>query len=184
MQPTLLSALKAVRAGDVAAFAPLVEAYWPALAAYVGASGVARADVDDLVELAFVKAWRKLDKLKQLESFRSWLFTIASNLLRDHRRRVSREKKTMLEYAHLAPKSADPPRPPDERLGLLSQLVPQLKDVERQILALRFDEGRNCREIADILGKKHATVRSILHRALKGLRKNLEGTALGRGGAR
>ncbi len=180
MQPELLQALQAVKAGAVEEFASVVEAFWPALSAYVGACGLARADADDLVERAFVKAWRGLPQLRELGRFRAWLYMIARNLVRDHQRRLQRERKTMLEYAYIAPKSVQAPSQ-DDRLGLLNHLVPRLKDVERQILSLRFAEDKNCKQIAEILAMKHATVRSTLHRALKALRQGMQDKLAARG---
>ncbi len=76
-----------VAAGDRVAFAALVRAFGPQLAAIARAGGVAPGDVEDVVQETFVSAWRAATRYDSSRPFRIWLFQIALNKSRDWRRR-------------------------------------------------------------------------------------------------
>jgi RNA polymerase sigma factor CnrH len=84
----------AVRAvsGDRRAYGKLVKRHAASLAQAARSFGVPETDVDDLVQEAFLAAWRHLGDYDATRPFRGWLFRIALNKMRDlHRfRRVRR----------------------------------------------------------------------------------------------
>ena len=171
----LTRVIQAVQLGDRERFEPLVERFGPLVASHVRASGVKGQDLDDVVQQTFVRAWTKLPGLRDPRRFRGWLLTIASNLVRDFLGRRTREKARMSDLKTVVPRIREAAATsPSPHLSRLDELIPTLKASEREVLALRFAEGKNCREIADLLGRNHATVRSILHRALKALRTQLD----------
>jgi RNA polymerase sigma-70 factor (ECF subfamily) len=73
----------AYRRGNELAAAELIERHIAALGRFLYASGADRDEVEDLVQEAFFRAFRRLATWRGEASFRSWLFTIAGNLLRD-----------------------------------------------------------------------------------------------------
>lgn len=73
--------------GDRAAFGELVRSYGARLAALARAYGVAPGDVEDVVQEAFLAAWRGLADFDTERPFRAWIFQIALNKARDWRRR-------------------------------------------------------------------------------------------------
>jgi RNA polymerase sigma factor (sigma-70 family) len=82
----------AYRAGDERAAAELVRRHAPALGRYLYSSGAAPDEIEDLVQEALFRAFRRLDGWRGEASFRSWLFAIAGNVLRDEfRRRKGRQ---------------------------------------------------------------------------------------------
>lgn len=171
----LTGAIRAVQLGDRERFAPIVQRFGPLVAGHVRASGLKGSDLDDVVQQTFVRAWKKLPSLRDPRRFRGWLLTIASNLVRDFLGKRSRERTRMSDLQAVAPRVEEArTTQPSPRISRLQELIPTLKESEREVLALRFAEGKNCRQIAELLGRNHATVRSILHRALKALRTQLE----------
>ena len=97
-QRELAEALRAVRAGDLERYERVIEHFWPRVAAYVGSTGVRGADLEDLVENVFIRAWRSVHRLKGYERFPAWLYTIAANQVRDHFRKRKREERKMTGY--------------------------------------------------------------------------------------
>lgn len=73
--------------GDRRAYSVLVRAYGPQLAMLVRTYGVIPGDVEDVVQEAFVAAWRALADYDSSKSFRAWVCQIALNKARDWRRR-------------------------------------------------------------------------------------------------
>ena len=90
--PTDAALAAAYRRGDERAATELVGRHAGALARFLYTSGALTSDVDDLVQDAFFRAFRGLESWRGEASFRSWLFTIAGNVLRDeYRKRKGRQ---------------------------------------------------------------------------------------------
>lgn len=170
---TLDGAIRAVQGGDREAFALIIQRLRPALTAHVRAAGVADRDLDDVVQQAFLQAWRALPRLRDPRRIRGWLLAIASNLVRDLHQRRGREREVMTTMQRREVQRAVPGGAALERVERLERLLPGLRAQEREVLALRFERGMNCNEIAAALGRNPATVRSVLHRALNALRAGL-----------
>ena len=101
---------------------------------------------------------------------RSYLFRIATNLLRDHWRR--RREYPMPDDL---PEVACPAPHPDLRLGM-RQAFQRLKLRERQLLWLAYVEGSNHNEIAEATGLKAGSVRLLLYRARRKLAGLIRGS--------
>src|SRR5919106_2826331 len=97
----------AYRAGDERAAAELVRRHAPAVGRFLYSSGASRDEIDDLVQESFFRAFRRLDGWRGEASFRSWLFAIASNALRDEYRRRKGRQMLSIEDRDL-PDTADP----------------------------------------------------------------------------
>ena len=75
--------LQASLAGDKNAFEKLVEKY-QAIVCAITFSGTGRVDVsEELAQETFLNAWENLHQLRDLKGFRSWLYSIARNTLRN-----------------------------------------------------------------------------------------------------
>jgi RNA polymerase sigma-70 factor (ECF subfamily) len=73
--------------GDRQAFAALVRTYGKQLAKLAGSYGVATSEIEDVVQDAFIAAWRSLDTVDTERPFKFWLYQILLNKARDWRRR-------------------------------------------------------------------------------------------------
>ena len=116
------------------------------------------ADVDDLVAVTFLEAWRRRDAVRVVDgSVLPWLLVTATNVGRNLRRSAHR-------YAALLERL--PPgqhtRAPDE--GVAAQLA-ALPLIDRQVLVLCVLEGYSERDAAAALGIAPGTVKSRLSRA-------------------
>jgi len=79
--PSDASLAAAWRAGSEQAATDLVRRHASALARFLTGAGAGPSEVEDLVQEAFFKAFRGLAGWRNESSFRSWLFSIGSNLL-------------------------------------------------------------------------------------------------------
>src|SRR5208282_2653760 len=107
---------------------------------------------------------------------RSYLFQVATNLMRDRWRRPREEAP-----AEGTPESASPEPHLDQRLGM-RQAFARLKPRERQLLWLAYVEGSNHKEIADCTGLRAGSIRALLYRARRKLAE-LIGMSSGGSGA-
>ena len=142
-----------------------------------------RPTAEDLVQEAFVKAYRGLGGYDPARKLSSWLFKIAHNTAIDHLRR--REPKTVPLEAPpgaeddapgldrvLADESARGPEVAAARGELAAALeaaVGGLRPEYREVVVLRFAEGLAYEEIADVAGLPLGTVKTYIHRARKEL---------------
>src|SRR5258708_26658657 len=78
--------------GDERAAAELVRRHARALARFLAGAGALAADVDDLVQETFIRAFRGLGRFRGQCQFRTWLMTIGGNVLKDAHRRSRRSR--------------------------------------------------------------------------------------------
>ena len=166
--------------GDQAAFATLVKrheerAFWAAYRV-LGDREAAR----DVAQEAFVRVWRALERFDFSMAFTTWLYRISVNLAIDHLRRNKRHKGVDVELFKdgLADESASVAPDREEGARELADKVrgvlDGLDEKYRTVLALRDLEGLSSKQISDITGITHATVRWRLHVARKQFRESWE----------
>ncbi len=171
----------AARAHSPEAVASLCEEFYPKVYRFMLHRGARREDAEDLASEVCVRVMRFLPRQKGF--FPAWVFRIATNLLTDSYRRAARERKVELtdELAEVVPD-------PREQQGsvLPHQLARALKKLtpeQREVVHLRFVEGFDAGEIAEVQGRSVGAVRALQFRALEVLRQELAGKARGGNGA-
>lgn len=134
---------------------------------------------EDLTAATFervVRSWDRYDPGKGTE--RTWVLTIARNLLTDHfRAQRHREAVSTDEHPPLLDRLVEDRHPLAGRLTAqeLARLLAPLGEREREVLALRYAGDLTTGEIAGLLGLTAANVQQINSRALRKLRTRLEG---------
>jgi len=126
---------------------------------------VPRAEVDDLVQDIFLRAFKKLNTLRDRAAFGPWIAMIARNRAIDFHRRT-RETVEITDDLRGTNTS-------DSRANEILELIRSLPDAYRETLVLRLVEGMTGPEIADRTGLTPASVRVNLHRGMKLLRQKL-----------
>jgi len=169
--------IRACLEGSQEAFAALVKRYeqrsfWAAYKV-LGDSDAAR----DVAQEAFVRVWRALDRFDFSMSFSTWLYRITVNLAIDHLRRNRRHKGADLDlFRESIPDERDVVEPgvDSDRITLaqkVRRVLDSLNEKYRTVIALRDLEGLSSKQIADITGITHPTVRWRLHVARKQFRE-------------
>ena len=162
----------AYRAGDERAAAELVRRHAPAVGRFLYSSGASRDDIDDLVQEALFRGFRRLDGWRGEASFRSWLFAIAGNVLRDEYRRRRGRQVVSIEDRDL-PDRADPQADlaATETLEQLRRGIVALPRLQREVFLLRTQQGTGYVEIAAALGTTPGAARVHYHHAVKRLKE-------------
>lgn len=160
------------RAGDERAAAELVRRHAPALGRFLYSSGAPPGDIDDLVQEALFRAFRSLERWRGEASFRSWLFAIAGNVLRDEFRRRKGRQVLSLEDRDL-PGHADPHADlaASEVEEGLRRGIAALPRLQREVFLLRTQQGSGYVEIAAALGTTPGAARVHYHHAVKRLKE-------------
>ena len=160
------------------AFTPLYEYYFPRVYSYT-LYRVEDPDIAaDITAQTFEKAYTKLSRYQpERATFSTWLFTIAANAIRNHKR--WRWARNWIPLDHLNDQKDTRPTPEQsvtqqDTIDDLLQAVAVLPEREREILALKFGAKLNNREIAELKGFSASHVGVILYRAVRTLRASLE----------
>lgn len=176
----------AARRGDRDAFRTLFERYHRR--AYALAFGVLRHPDDalDVVQDAFIKAHKYLDKFEGNSSFYTWLYRIVMNLAIDHLRKHRRVKPVELDEQHLEESAGDDALLPKilggnpgralmdkEIRARIDQALGELSDNHRAVLIMRELEGLSYEEMAQAMGCSKGTIMSRLFHARKNMQRQL-----------
>lgn len=165
---------------DAEAFGRLYDEYYPRIFGYVLRRTANLEIAQDVVSETFLKALKNLGRFKWIGAFRSnssfgaWLYRIAANEIVNFYRRkkptVSLEiisdppsDQNVLEEISLA---EDELKKHAEFLAIQKEIL-LLPEKYQEVLALRFFEKKQIKEITEILGKNEGTVKSLIHRGLE-----------------
>lgn len=167
-----------VRAGDRDAYADLVRRYAGdahRAAVFLGAG----ADAEDVVQAAFLKAYRALPTFRDGAAFRPWLLSIVANETKNAVRAMKRRRIDGEVTVDPAAATTDPQESvlSVERRVELLDAVRSLPDNQRRVVVCRYLLDLDEQETATVLGWPRGTVKSRLHRALRRLRSLLEDPA-------
>ena len=154
-------------------FERLYEEHAQALFGFLSYRTGDRALAEDLMADTFERAMRaraRFDRRKASE--KTWLYTIALNLLRDHARRKGSEARALERVPHEGDGPPDPLAEVEHR-DEVKRAMTILSDEEREALALRFGGDLTVPEMAKLLGEPLPRVEGRVYRALRKLREEL-----------
>ena len=179
MTDTSDSALVAqVLSGRRDAFGTLVERYQDQMLGYVKYMGIGEAEACDVVQDAFVRAFRHLGRCGEPDRFAGWLFKIVSNLCRTAGSRNSRRRSESLE-PHGSTLVSELPGPDEqmeanwakERVRAALDTVPS---DQREALVLMYLQGHSVKEIEELTGASPSAIKMRLKRGREALKRELE----------
>lgn len=171
---------RAARRGDERAFSDLVRRHAGGLHRAVSRILADESEAWDVVQLAFLRVWRSLDRYDAKWSFTTWLYRIGTNLAIDLlRSRSSRERAHQAGAEHhlrVVGEVDDTALRAEvgEVEGILAEVVTVLTPQQRSAFVLREVEGMDTDEVAAVLGCSTTTVRNHVCQARKLLRQEIE----------
>jgi RNA polymerase sigma-70 factor (ECF subfamily) len=123
----------------------------------------------DLMQETFLRMWNFIEDGKEVENMRAFLYRIANNLIVDDVRKRKTVSLEQLQEAGWDPGGDDGVITAQDHLEL-GRVLDILKDLDathRQVIVLRYIDGLNPADIAEILGESANTISVRLHRAIK-----------------
>ncbi len=136
-----------------------------------------REEAEDAVQEVYLKLWRMRDDLKKYKSLEALCVQVTRNHCMDLIRRkkleraVKEEKQTDKGEPYLNP-SEELLR--KERSEILSQLINQLPEPRRSLVHFRHIEGKDYKEIEELMDMKENAIRVSISRARKQLKEMLQ----------
>jgi RNA polymerase sigma-70 factor, ECF subfamily len=162
--------------GDRGALEELYLLHFDRIYSYLHVSVGNRHDAEDLTTQTFVKMLESINRFRwQSAPFSAWLFRIAHNLAMDHFRASRRWQ----------PEEEVPEPPGEEEMSAeqaamqeigrqsMVDLIERLSHEQQQVLTLKFVFNFSNGDVATILGKTEGAIKSLQHRALASLQKQL-----------
>jgi RNA polymerase sigma-70 factor (ECF subfamily) len=144
-------------------------------------------EAEDLFQEAWLRVVKHLPEKVNMKSIKAWIFTIVTNLYRDElrKKRVRRlfffqKARTPdleeVKFSALAGESVSDPAEKANQAQMRKEIagaIARLPERQRRVFVLKEIAGFRQAEISDILGTPIGTVKSLMHRAVKRLQKEL-----------
>jgi RNA polymerase sigma-70 factor (ECF subfamily) len=170
--------LARARQGDSEAFRALVERHSRSVFRLAFRMTGNEQDAEDVVQEAFLRAYRQLGRFESRANFGTWLYRIVANcsvdLMRARQSRHDMSRSESLDQAVEQP-AHDSPGP--ERLLASAEIRDRVRNalgalspLERAAFTLRHHEGRSIDEISQMLGLGTSAAKHSVFRAVKKLR--------------
>ncbi len=171
--------------GDREAFATLVRRHQQEIHRFFQRTCATEEDARDQTQLAFVRAYRGLDRFEGRSSFRTWLFRIATNLARNyHRDRGRRPEVSLTDRQGRGERDVEAPAAGVDRHlerreehEALRRAVAALSPRQRSVVTWRIDHDLAFAEIAEVEGITVNNAKVTYCHAVKKLRKAMTGDA-------
>ncbi|OGM96080.1 hypothetical protein A2333_02645 [Candidatus Wolfebacteria bacterium RIFOXYB2_FULL_49_7] len=163
-------------------YACLIRRYEAPLARYVWRiSGYSDDDIADILQNAFISAYRNLNGFDPSLKFSSWLYRIVHNeTISQHRKRRARPQTVSVEenddVFELLASEVDVARDADRAMTAMRirAVLDAMDPKYREVLVLKYLEDKDYREISDILQKPMGTIATLINRAKKQFKGKVE----------
>lgn len=139
-----------------------------------------REDAQEIVQETFVRLYEKIGKFKEKNCFQSWLYRIAMNLCVDYYRKFKRKTERIgANYAGVVDQNSQFTREPEDYFDMLKfrehlqKSLFQLPKRQKLIFVLKHYGHYRYREIAGMLNVSVGCVKSLHHRSINKLKKEL-----------
>ena len=159
-------------------FLPIYDEFYCPVRNFIAAMVKDEWVADDLVQETFLKVRKKMHTLNDKSKIKSWIFSIARNLCRDHFRKTT----STIRYEDQTGEKSEGLQPPLVQIELeqremslcVEDKINRLPESHKEVLAFSDTMDLSRKEIAEILGISVANVKIRLHRARKALKDILE----------
>jgi RNA polymerase sigma-70 factor (ECF subfamily) len=165
--------IHAARAGDVRAFATLVDMYYARCLRFAMHMLSSRADAEEAVQDTFVRVYRALSSYREQDSFEPWLFRILGNRCRTAGARQRRHAEVM-EYGEV-PERAMVARQ-DTDISWREEIDRALRSLpaeQREAFLMRHVEGMSYEDMVAATGAGLSALKMRVKRACDALRVRL-----------
>lgn len=165
----------AALAGDVDAFALLSRRYRDGYTRFAVRMVGNRDDAEDVLQSAFIRAYRALDHCRDSSRFGAWLYRIVANECRSFvLQRARRERRIVRDDVTIANAQAEPSSDADETFAEVQYALAQLDVDQREAFLMKHVEQLSYEEMSEITGDGVSALKMRVKRACANLRALLE----------
>ncbi|MCP4744877.1 MAG: RNA polymerase sigma factor [Desulfobacteraceae bacterium] len=164
------------KAGDRTAFHQLVDRFQPEIFRMIYYRTRSQMDSEDLTQDVFLQAYKHLGRLQSPEVFKSWLYSIAVNKVRDYHRKKrfrslfgggSTDDEAFYETEKMAvAPEAEQQVARKDFWRQVGKAMERLSVMEQEVFTLRFFDQLSIKEITATLKKNESTIKTHLYRGM------------------
>ncbi len=166
--------IQKLKAGDSAAFETLFGLYAGKLFYFVNKYLDLKEEAEEIVQDVFLNLWKHKKEIRSEKAFKSYLYQIALNNIRNYfnKKLVQEKHKQLIAQNYLFEKASDADELDYESvIKKVDQLIDQLPSKRKEIFLLSRKEGLDISEIANYLNISEATVKNQITSAVAFLKK-------------
>jgi RNA polymerase sigma-70 factor, ECF subfamily len=174
------AAVEASRAGDKAAFGFLVDQHYKNIYRYAFHCVGNHQDADDICQETFLRAFDRLGQLKNGDSFRRWLFTIAANISRKRIKKINSQRNFVSLSADSLNQSPENNEvqpfenlTKKEKAAIVQEQLQEMSQRLRMVTVLVLMENLEQKEAAKILNRSEPSISRDLVEAKQWLQSRL-----------
>ncbi len=163
--------------GDIDGLVEIVKEYKDGLTLYINSIVNDIYSAEDLAEDTFFMLFTKRPPDKRISSFKTWLYTIGRNIALDHLRRRLKSKEVPIDMCYEVQNDQEDIENSyikNETKIYVHHVINRMKPEYRQVLWLTYIEGLSNKETAMIMKKSVHAVETLVYRARKALKEQLE----------
>jgi len=165
--------------GDSAAFPKLVQAYRRPIYSYLVRCGLNQSTRDDLFQEIFLKIHKSADSYNPSQPLSPWIFTIAVNTFRNYKREKYQQYSEVIALDETEELHNNDPTPDKiahftQTLEWLEIAITKLPSEQAEALTLTSIQGLKLKEVAEILERPVATIKTHIRRARQTLIKSFD----------
>ena len=158
------------KAGDRLAFAQLLDDHYDFIFRTACKWTGRKSDAEDVAQEVCIKLATAIQSFDGRSAFRSWLYRVTVNMVRDLQRSSSRRNRTVDAFSLVHPEDDPGNQEESATAKELWRAVSELPEKQREAIMLVYAEDMNHADAAEIMGCKEATVSWHIHEAKKTLR--------------
>jgi RNA polymerase sigma-70 factor (ECF subfamily) len=170
--------VRAVVDGDTESFATLIHRYGDSCTRFAIRMLGSRADADDALQSAFIRAFRGLPRCRDPRRFRSWLMQIVANECRSYGSRQTRRARRFVQDESALENAEAPPTDSSDLRDELHRALAMLPPAQREAFVLRYAEDMSYEEMAAVTGAGISALKMRAKRACERMRELLDGVLL------
>lgn len=173
MQPDDATLVGKILAGETELFGELYDRYARLVRAICFDTTRRIDSAQDLAQEVFLRAYQKLNRLNDPESFGPWVTAMARNICREYRRSKARDRHVNVG---LDPQQAVEPERyhKDERIERLTEAIDRLSEKEKLALRAYYLQGQDIDEAQRLLGMSRSSFYRLLERARNNVEKLMD----------
>ena len=168
-----------IQGGEKEAFAELVRLYQKKIFVFAYGFFPNREDALEIVQETFMRIFAKIDGYRPQQSLAGWIYRLTHNLCIDYHRKFAKKKVLERSFADVPEKHlavADNSLEDLEsrrRSAAIEQAAENLSLKQRSVFSLKYGGGMKLQQVAEVMNISLGTVKTLHHRALRKIRKEV-----------
>lgn len=151
-------------------FSQLLEGTYRALGFFLRYLGLPEAEVDDMAQEVYLKAYNAFERYDSDRSFKSWLFSIAKNAFIDWTRRQKTQRRFM--QMNFSKDFCDSFEDSSNTRSQVKEILTKLSTEEQILIELRFFQDLPFNDISELTGLSPGAVKMRMMRILDKIKAN------------